>query len=84
MSRLTIDITDQQHQSLTAMAAQQGKTVRQYALDRLFPDRTDSDDAWDELKALLEERIAEGLAGNVSTMTAEEIFEEELRKKRGL
>jgi hypothetical protein len=36
MSRLTIDITSQQHQNLKAMAALQGKTI-QYALERLFP-----------------------------------------------
>jgi hypothetical protein len=29
MSRLAIDITDQQHQSLKALAAFQGKTIRQ-------------------------------------------------------
>ncbi|HEY0125026.1 MAG TPA: antitoxin, partial [Rhizobium sp.] len=29
MSRLTIDITDQQHQSLKALAALQGKTIKQ-------------------------------------------------------
>lgn len=35
MSRLTIDITDQQHQNLKAMAARQGKTIKQYALERV-------------------------------------------------
>ena len=29
MSRLTIDITEQQHQALKAMAALQGKTIKQ-------------------------------------------------------
>ncbi|WP_243453863.1 hypothetical protein [Sandaracinobacteroides saxicola] len=29
MSRLIIDITDQQHQSLKALAALQGKSIRQ-------------------------------------------------------
>ncbi len=37
MSRLTIDITDQQHQSPKALAALQGKTIKQYAIERLFP-----------------------------------------------
>ena len=37
MSRLTIDISPEQHQSLKAMAALEGKTIRQYALERLFP-----------------------------------------------
>ncbi|WP_247648063.1 hypothetical protein [Pannonibacter phragmitetus] len=40
MSRLTIDLTDKQHQSLKALAALQGKTIKQYALERLFPGHT--------------------------------------------
>lgn len=39
MSRLTIDISPEQHKSLKAMAALEGKTIRQYALERLFPRR---------------------------------------------
>lgn len=37
MSRLTIDMTPQQHQALKAMAALEGKTIKQYTLERLFP-----------------------------------------------
>ena len=83
MSRLTIDMTDHQHQSLKALAALQGKTIKQYAMERLFPGQTGEDRAWEELKALLSQRIAEGLAGNVSATSIETIVEEELgRKKR--
>jgi Antitoxin ParD len=78
MSRLTIDITDQQHQSLKALAALQGKTIKQYALERLFPDDADAEQAWQELKALLGTRINEGLAGKVSTKSIGEILDEEL------
>lgn len=78
MSRLTIDITDQQHQSLKAIAAMQGKTIKQYALERLFPGDVDADQAWQELKTLLGERINEGLAGKVSTKSIGEMLDEEL------
>jgi len=78
MSRLTIDITDQQHQSLKALAALQGKTIKQYAVERLFPLHSDGDQAWQELKTLLGQRIAEGLAGGVSTKSFDAIVEEEL------
>ena len=37
MSRLTIDVTDQQHQALKALAALDGKTIKQYLLERLLP-----------------------------------------------
>lgn len=78
MSRLTIDITDQQHQSLKALAALQGKTIRQYAIERLFPADIEEDQARDELKALLGRRIAQGLAGDVSARSIGAIIDEEL------
>ena len=78
MSRLTIDMTDRQHQSLKALAALQGKTIKQYALDRLLPGKVDSDEAWEQLKALLKTRIDNALAGKVSTKSVDEILEEEL------
>ena len=82
MSRLTIDITDQQHQSLKALAALQGKTIKQYALERLFPADADANQAWKELKTLHGTRIHEGRAGNVSTKSISEILDEELTEGR--
>lgn len=82
MSRLTIDITDQQHQSLKALAALQGKTIKQYALERLFPADANGDPAWQALKALLDEQIADGLAGDVSTKSIAMIVDEELGEDR--
>lgn len=78
MSRLTIDLSDQQHQSLKAMAALQGKTIRQYAIERLFPAPAEDVQAWQDLKSLLGERIAEGLAGKVSPSSLAAIVDEEL------
>ncbi len=78
MSRLTIDITDHQHQSLKALAALQGKTIQQYALERLFPASSDGDQAWQDLKVLLEQRIGDGLASKVSAKSVSAILDEEL------
>ena len=79
MNRLSIDLTQQQHQSLKALAALQGKTIRQYAVERLFQPITEHDEAaWRDLKTLLTHRIAEGLAGGVSDKTFDEIAAEEL------
>ncbi|KPY50481.1 antitoxin [Pseudomonas savastanoi pv. retacarpa] len=78
MSRLTIDITNQQHQSLKALAALQGKSIKQYALERLFPDDADANQAWEELRTLLGARIHEGLTGNVSAKSISKILDEEL------
>ncbi|AXI82795.1 antitoxin [Xylella taiwanensis] len=82
MSRLTIDITNRQHQSLKALAALQGKTIKQYALEKLFPGDADANQAWEELKTLLGTRIHEGLAGNVSAKSISEILNEELTEGR--
>lgn len=82
MSRLTIDITDQQHQSLKALAALQGKTIKQYALERLFPGESGADRTWQELQGLLETRINGGLAGKVSTKSVADILDEELAERR--
>lgn len=80
MSRLTIDITDQQHQSLKAIAALQGKTIKQYAIERLFPGDENADQAWHELRTLLGGRINEGLAGKVSAKGIGDVLDEELAK----
>lgn len=82
MSRLTIDITEQQHQSLKALAALQGKTIKQYALERLFPGDVDADQAWQELRNILGNRINAGLAGKVSTKSVSNILDEELAGAR--
>ena len=78
MSRLTIDISEQQHQSLKALAALQGKTIKQYAIERLFPGNVDNDPAWQELRGVLTARINDGLAGKVSARSIDDILDEEL------
>lgn len=78
MSRLTIDITDQQHQRLKALAALQGKSIKQYAVERLFPDKTDDDVAWQALKSFIGQRVEQGLAGAVSTKEFDAIVDEEM------
>lgn len=82
MSRLTIDISDKQHQSLKALAALQGKTIKQYALERLFPGDNDADKAWQELRAIVKTLVEEGLLGKVSNKTIREILDEELIEGR--
>lgn len=82
MSRLTIDITDQQHKSLKALAALQGKTIKQYALERLFPGNAETDQAWEELRTVLKARIDEGLTGKLSTKSIGEILDDELDERR--
>ncbi|MBC7879767.1 MAG: antitoxin [Anaerolineae bacterium] len=76
MSRLTIEVTEQQHQSIKAMAALQGKSIKEYAIQRLFSFTPDEERAMQELKALFDQRIAEALRGGVSEQSISEIAEE--------
>jgi hypothetical protein len=78
VSRLTIDLSDQQHKSLKALAALQGKTIRQYAIERLFPDEPSEDAAWGELRAFVADRIAQSEKEGPATETIDTILAEEL------
>lgn len=78
MSRLTIDVTEQQHQALKAMAALAGKSIKQYTLERLFP--SDEEQAMQELKTLLQNRLTAAEQGEVSALSADEITEGAIRE----
>ena len=78
MSRLTIDITVQQHQALKAMAAFEGKSIKNFAIERLFP--VDEQIAVQELRVLLQNRLANALQSSESLKSTAEIAEEALRE----
>lgn len=79
MSRLTIDISDQQHQALKATAALQGKSIKEYAIERLFPHTNEESQALSELRDLLEQRLAESMRGEVSSQSITELADEVIR-----
>jgi hypothetical protein len=84
MSRLTIDITDQQHQTIKAMAALQGKSIKEYAIERLFLAPSDEERALGELKALMQQRMAESARGEVLHQSLTEIADEAMKTGRTL
>jgi len=79
MSRLTIDVTPQQHQALKAMAALEGKTIKQFAIERLFPNALGEEHALYELKTLLHGRLAEAERGGVEAGSITDIDMTEFR-----
>lgn len=83
MSRLTIDVTEQQHQTLKALAALEGKTLRQYALERLFSADAAGEKAHEELKALLAERLAEAQRGGLVEGSIGELAQQALSTESG-
>jgi hypothetical protein len=80
MSRLTIEITDQQHQSIKALAAMQGKSIKEYAMQRLLPVTADEEKAMQELDAFLAPRLEEAKQGKFVNKSAMQIFEETLKE----
>ncbi|MCX7101777.1 MAG: antitoxin [Methylobacter sp.] len=78
MSRLTIEITDQQHKSIKALAAMQGKSIKEYAIQRLLPLTNEEENAMQQLEAFLKPRIEAAERGEVFSTSVMKIFEEKL------
>jgi hypothetical protein len=81
MTRLSIELTPKPHQSIKALAAMQGKSLKEYAIDHLLPMTEDEKLAMQELKALLEPRIERAMRGEFSDKTPDEIFEEVMQEE---
>jgi len=64
------------------MAALQGKTLKAFVMERIFPSQTNSDEeeAWGELKTMLNSRIAAADSGSISNKTMRQIAEDRLKK----
>ena len=75
MGRISIDVTDAQHQQLKALAALQGKSIKEFVLERTLGD-ADQADAIAELQAILERRIARADAEGWSSRTVKELFDQ--------
>ena len=88
MRRLSIDVTPEQHQRLKAIAALRGQTIKEYVLERVFPDIPDMDDMSEEealqaLEDFLKPRIEAAERGEISSRSINDILEETLRDNRG-
>lgn len=78
MSRISIDVTAEQHQRLKALAALQGKTIKEFVLASTLGAQADGHDeaaALEELETLLDERLANARGNGVSSRTVREIAE---------
>lgn len=78
MARLSIDLTDEQHKKLKAVAALQGKTIKQFAVERLFAVEgatgSEADAAWEEFKAFIGKRVDDGLADPGAWRSFDEVW----------
>ncbi len=81
MSRLSIELTPEQHQRLKAMAALQGQSMKEYVLQRSLPDLPNrnsmtEEEALYQLERLLAPRIEAAERGEISSRTPQQIFED--------
>lgn len=79
MSRLSIEVTPEQHQLLKAMAALQGKSIKDFILDKILPqevaEQAQSYSA-QQLETLLQQRLQSARRGEFSKQSITDIFEQ--------
>lgn len=75
MSRISIDVTQQEHQRLKAMAALQGKSIKDFVLARTLG-VLEENESLAELEALLEGRIHEAKTEGTSKRSVGGIFQQ--------
>ena len=83
MSRISIDVTKEEHQKLKALAALQGKTIKEYVLSNtLGKAQLDSEDgkALTELEALIDKRIEKAKKEGFSQRSVEDIFDQAIEE----
>ena len=87
MSRLSIEVTPEQHQRLKAIAALAGMTIKEYVLERVLPPVPEQEDLSEEealrqLETLLNPRIEAARRGEVVNVSVEQIFADVRREPR--
>ena len=81
MSRLSIEITPEQHQRLKACAALAGKSIKEYVIERVLDplpetDSLSDEQALDALETFLRPRIESAERGQVVGKSVQQIFKE--------
>lgn len=81
MSRLIIDVSGEQHRKIKTLAALQGKTIKSYVLDKIFPDDVASE-SWEELSEHLMPRIQDAENNPLAKKTFEQLTEEIIQSRK--
>ena len=76
MSRLIVDVSSEQHQIIKTLAATEGKSIKDFVLERILPESDAGEAAaWDELRHILSERLRSATKQGVSFKSVSEITE---------
>ena len=81
MKRISIEVTERESQRLKAMAALQGKSIKDFVLASTIG--TDEGKALAELEELLRRRAEQVEAGQVTSRSATEIFDARINRADG-
>lgn len=79
MSRLVIDVSGEEHQKIKALASLQGKSIKDYVLEKILPD---GDSAWEELSTLLGERILAAENNSQAKQSFEDLTQEIVQSRK--
>ncbi|WP_341228491.1 hypothetical protein [uncultured Arcticibacterium sp.] len=79
MSRLSIEVSTEQHRQIKALAVLQGKSIKDFILERLFSGNHSEDTAWQELETVLLHRVENAKS---TGKTLEQISQEVLTKNK--
>lgn len=82
MSRISIEVTPQQHRRLKAVAALSGQSIKDYILSQSIPGETiESGNLLRPLESFLEQRISQAASGGISGRSVSEIWADVQSKK---
>ncbi len=82
MSRLIIDVSGEQHQKIKVLAALQGKSIKDYVLDKIFPVDEKEEQSWEELTEFLSDRISEAEDNSPSKKSFNELTKEIIQRRK--
>ena len=84
MSRISIEVTPEEHKKLKTIAALKGKSIKDFVIERTLgsAENQSEDSALRELELILDQRIREAEKGRGSSRKVETIFQEAYRKAR--
>lgn len=87
MSRLSIEITSKQHRRLKAVAALNGKSIKEYVLERALPSDSEmeslsEEEALQKLENFLTPRIKAAEKGKTSSRSVQQIFKDVRRERK--
>lgn len=80
MSRLVLDVSSEEHQIIKALAATEGKSMKDFMLARILPSTDDGEAAaWEELKTILASRLQSVTQKGTSKKSISDLTEETLQ-----